>query len=204
MTKAPLLLALHSSSETFGVALADADGQQRVATFADGRGLSNTLISRVESLLPQEHWRQLSGLAVATGPGGFTGTRLSVVLARTLAQQLVCPLLGVSSYALMAARLHRQLPPAQQAKPFWICRDLPRRGTVAGCYQVASARAAELKEPHLLQPNDTVAPVVAAQDDVAADVAQLLGLLRAAHAAGDPLPWQGVLPLYPTSPVGPV
>ena len=56
----------------------------------------------------------------------------------------------------------------------------------------------------VLQPNDTVAPVVAAQDDVAADVAQLLGLLRAAHAAGDPLPWQGVLPLYPTSPVGPV
>ena len=35
-------------------------------------------------------------------------------------------------------------------------------------------------------------------------MSHLLGLLRAAHATGDPLPWQGVLPLYPTSPVGPV
>ena len=204
MTEAPLFLALHSSSETFGVAISDAAGHRDVATFADGRGLSNTLVTRVESLLPRERWRDLAGLAVATGPGGFTGTRLSVVLARTLAQQLACPLLGVSSYALMAARLHVLLPPAQQLGPFWICRELPRRGTVAGNYRVEADSVRELAAPHLLKPEQKVAPALEASDDVATDVERLLTLLKAMHAAGEALPWQGVLPIYPTSPVGPV
>ena len=203
MTNAPLLLALHSCSETFGVAISDAAGQMDVATFADGRGLSNTLITRVEALLPRERWRDLAGLAVATGPGGFTGTRLSVVLARTLAQQLACPRLGVSSYALMAARLHGLLPSAQQFAPFWICRELPRRGTVAGNYQVEGDIVRELSAPHLLQPEQEVAPALDASDDAATDVGRLLKLLKTMHAAGEALPWEGVLPLYPTSPVGP-
>ncbi|MGB1416650.1 MAG: tRNA (adenosine(37)-N6)-threonylcarbamoyltransferase complex dimerization subunit type 1 TsaB [Synechococcus sp.] len=204
MTDAPLLLALHSCSETFGVAVSDHQGRCDVATFADGRGLSNTLITRVESVLPRERWRDLAGVAVATGPGGFTGTRLSVVLARTLAQQLGCPLLGVSSYALMAARLQPSLPAAQQALPFWICRELPRRGTVAGQYQAADDGMVELQAPHLLPPEQHVAPALDASDDVAPDVERLLMLLQSMHAAGQPMPWQGVLPLYPTSPVGPV
>ena len=149
MTAPPLLLALHSCSDCFGMALAGSPaGQQRLVHHPDGRGLSNSLISRVqELLLPQERWPQLQGLAVATGPGGFTGTRLTVVMARTLAQQLVCPLLGVSSYALMAPRLERQLPLRMQAQPFWITQELPRRGTVVGCYKITSGRAAELSLP---------------------------------------------------------
>lgn len=142
----PLLMALHSSSETFGVAVQDPLLPQegpRVAVFDDGRALSNTLIGRVAALLPQERWSDLEGLAVATGPGGFTGTRLSVVMARTLAQQLNCRLIGVSSYALMAARLVEQLPPEQRRSPFWIQRELPRRGWVAGCYQRVGGRIEE-------------------------------------------------------------
>jgi tRNA threonylcarbamoyl adenosine modification protein YeaZ len=42
-------------------------------------------------------------VAVAKGPGGFTGTRIGVVTARTLAQQLQVPLFGISSLAAMAA-----------------------------------------------------------------------------------------------------
>ena len=87
----PLLLALHSCTERFGVAVQGADDTHpgpRVAVFDDGRGLSNSLIDRVDALLPRSRWSELQGIAVATGPGGFTGTRLSVVVARTLAQQL--------------------------------------------------------------------------------------------------------------------
>ena len=204
MTDSPLLLALHSCSESFGVAVSDGHSRLEVATFSDGRGLSNTLITRVESVLPRERWRDLAGLAVATGPGGFTGTRLSVVLARTLAQQLSCPLLGVSSYALMACRLQPCLPAAQQLDPFWICRELPRRGTVAGQYQLTDGSVVELQAPHLLPSGQTVAPSLDASDDVAPDVERLLTLLKTMHAAGEPMPWQSVLPLYPTSPVGPV
>ena len=141
MTAPPLLLALHSCSDCFGMALLDPQQpgpEPLVQVHPDGRGLSNSLISRVQALLPPERWPQLQGLAVATGPGGFTGTRLTVVMARTLAQQLDCPLLGVSSYALMAPRLEQQLPQSMQGEPFWITQELPRRGVVGGQYRITA------------------------------------------------------------------
>ena len=102
------LLALHSSSEVLGVAvqpLGDGEpAERRMDSFPLGRSLSNQLLDCVEQLLPASEWPRLGRLVVATGPGGFTGTRLTVVLARTLAQQLAIPLHGVSSFELVAAR----------------------------------------------------------------------------------------------------
>ena len=105
MSAPSLLLALHSSTERFGVAVLDPSVGElpQPAVFDDGRGLSNTLLKRVESVLPAPRWPGLQGLAVATGPGGFTGTRLTVVMARTLAQQLRVPLVGVSSFTFLLA-----------------------------------------------------------------------------------------------------
>ncbi|AII48347.1 hypothetical protein KR52_04140 [Synechococcus sp. KORDI-52] len=207
MTALPLLLALHSCSDGFGLALLDpqqpGDGPL-VQVHPDGRGLSNSLISRVQALLPPERWSQLQGLAVATGPGGFTGTRLTVVMARTLAQQLDCPLLGVSSYALMAPRLERQLPHSRQGKPFWITQELPRRGVVGGQYRISEGAVHELSLPALLPQGSSPQPAVEAQLDVAEDVARLLQLLQRSHGAGAAMPWAEVLPIYPTSPVGQV
>ena len=204
MSHMPLLLAMHSSTERFGIALQDPltpESSSRVLVFEDGRGLSNTLISRIEALLPRQRWSGLDALAVATGPGGFTGTRLSVVMARTLAQQLDCPLLGISSYALMAARLAHALPEPPQ--PFWISRVLPRRGRVGGRYAVHADRVEELVRPCLLSDDQQLAgPVLDADERVEEDVLVLLQCLRDAWAAQESRPWQTVLPIYPTSPVG--
>jgi tRNA A37 threonylcarbamoyladenosine modification protein TsaB len=146
----------------------------------------------------------LQGLAVATGPGGFTGTRLSVVMARTMAQQLACPLLGVSSYSLMAPRLERQLPQSMQGQPFWVTQELPRRGVVGGEYQISAGQVHELSLPTLLPQGSSPQPAVEVQLDVAADVERLLQLLQRSHGAGAAMPWAEVLPIYPTSPVGQV
>ena len=207
MTALPLLLALHSCSDSFGMALLDPEqpgAEPLVQVHPDGRGLSNSLIARVQALLPPGRWPQLQGLAVATGPGGFTGTRLTVVMARTLAQQLDCPLLGVSSYALMAPRLERQLPQSMQGQPFWITQYLPRRGLVGGRYQISADQVQELSLPTLLPQGASPQPAVEAQLDVAEDVARLLQLLQRRHRAGAAMPWAEVLPIYPTSPVGQV
>ena len=226
MSDPSLLLALHSSTERFGVAVLDQrvldptvldstvldptqgptplGHEPRWAVFDDGRALSNTLLRRVESVLPAPRWSGLQGLAVATGPGGFTGTRLTVVMARTLAQQLGVPLLGVSSFALMAARLADRLPARPDAgEGFWITRELPRRGVVGGSYRVNQGVVEELEPPHLLQPGRSLGTMVLeADDDVEADVIRLLNELQAALACGQSCPWQSVLPIYPTSPVG--
>ena len=210
--QADMLLALHSSSETLGVAVCDCRdpiASQRSATFPLGRGLSNSLLSCVEELYPAALWPQLSRLAVAIGPGGFTGTRLTVVMARTLAQQLSCPLDGFSSYQLMAPRLAAALSPEQLEQPFWIVKTLPRRGIVAGRYQQQPAAVTgprqlfvELVAPHLLAENHQVSPALEAEDDVAVDVVRLLELSSAANKSGQDAPWPEVLPIYPTSPVG--
>jgi tRNA A37 threonylcarbamoyladenosine modification protein TsaB len=125
-------------------------------------------------------------------------------MARTLAEQLDCSLLGISSFALMAPRLHNHLPEELQGQPFWIARELPRRGLVAGCYCLDGDDVNELEEPHLVPKGRSVSPTVEAAEDVRADVGRLLELLHRGHLAGQAMPWSEVLPIYPTSPVGQV
>ena len=204
-----LLLALHSSSETLGVGLEPLSGAdpaaRRLASFPLGRALSNELFACVESLLPAADWPQLARLAVATGPGGFTGTRLTVVLARTLAQQLQLPLDGPSSFLLSARRLGRQggLP---AAGGFWLVQPLARHGLVAGLYGPDGSAMREWRAPRLYRSEEELRaaadlPQLAAEPRLPDDVAELLDFSREAAAAGAPAPWEPVLPLYPTSPV---
>lgn len=46
--------------------------------------------------------REIEGICVGIGPGSFTGVRVAVVTARTLAQALDLPLVGISSLETMA------------------------------------------------------------------------------------------------------
>lgn len=206
----PLLLALHSSSETLAVAVQPLGGMAmdlHVASFPLGRRLSNELLPCVESLLPAEQWPQIGRLVVATGPGGFTGTRLTVVLARTLAQQLAVPLHGFSSFLLMARRLLHTDAQLAAGQRLWLEQVLPRRGSVVGCYgrdADALGGVVELEQPRLYRAgeiwggSDPQAPAVV---DAEADARQLLELGQLAQTVDLAGPWAPVLPLYPTSPV---
>lgn len=210
---APLLLALHSSSDVLGLGLAslatpDPVSPQQPPPLTShplGRRLSNDLLGCVEQLLPARRWRELGRLAVATGPGGFTGTRLTVVFARTLAQQLALPLDGFSSFLLMAHRLNQRGEVGEE--PFWLLQELPRRGIVAGRYGMdawALGGMAEREAPRLYGQLGDLPPGgdrLEARVDPEADVAQLLRLSGLAAAAGAAAPWASVLPIYPTGPV---
>ena len=104
------ILALHSSTENLGIGLIslENDGPKyKNVTINVGRDLSKYLFKHIEEILPYKSWSRIKRLAVATGPGGFTGTRLTVILARTIAQQLNCSLDGISSYELMAYRVEK-------------------------------------------------------------------------------------------------
>jgi tRNA threonylcarbamoyladenosine biosynthesis protein TsaB len=198
------LLALHSCGAQLGVGLRRLDRSEpdRIRCFDRGRALANALFACVEEVCPAQEWPALGRLAVATGPGGFTSTRLTVVMARTLAQQLALPLDGMGTLALMARRL--DLP-----RPTWLVQELPGRGLVAGLYGPDPDRPVAMREwvaPRLhadeaafqaLQP----APCLPVAEDVPADVLTMLDLAAAAHDQAVPAPWQAVLPVYPTSPV---
>ncbi len=204
------LLALHSSSDTLGVAITDLKNIKKtikISTFPLGRKLSNKIITCIRELLPANNWQNIERISVATGPGGFTGTRLTILMARILAQQINCDLDGISSFELMAPRLMEKLTTDQRNQPFWIIKDLGRRGTVAGRYCLESKldenckTVHELESPHLLKKNRRVYPAINAEDDVIKDVSYLLEKCLFLYKQKKQSLWNNVLPIYPTSPV---
>ena len=95
-------LAIHTSSPDLGLAISNFSEDQRSQVWNLGRDLSGVLPIYLAEFLQPQTWNDLAFLAVAIGPGGFTGTRIGVVAARTLAQQLDIPLFGISSLAAIA------------------------------------------------------------------------------------------------------
>ena len=97
-------LALHATSSQLGLALGTSSSDLRWQVWDLDRELSVQLHARLAEFLAPQAWSDLAFIAVATGPGSFTSTRVGVVAARTLAQQLNVPLFGISTLAAAAWR----------------------------------------------------------------------------------------------------
>ncbi|ESA36707.1 peptidase m22 [Leptolyngbya sp. Heron Island J] len=95
-------LALHTSTPELGLAISNFDQMHRYQSWDLGRDLSSQLHALLQEFLAPQCWQDLKFIAVCIGPGGFTGTRIGVATARTLAQQLDIPLFGISALAAFA------------------------------------------------------------------------------------------------------
>ena len=96
-------IALHTSTPQLGIAINNYVGDGRVKVWDLGRDLASSLHLHLQTIIAPQTWQDLEFIAVAKGPGGFTGTRVGVVTARTIAQQLNIPLFGISNLAAVAA-----------------------------------------------------------------------------------------------------
>jgi tRNA threonylcarbamoyl adenosine modification protein YeaZ len=103
-------LALHTASAELGLAISNFAGDSRSQTWNLGRDLATDLHQRLVEFIGPQTWADLAFIAVAKGPGGFTGTRMGVVTARTLAQQLEIPVFAISTLAAVAFYNHRKSP----------------------------------------------------------------------------------------------
>jgi len=102
-------LALHTSSSQLGLAISNFETDTRSQVWDLGRELSNTLHQHLADFLSPQTWDAIAFIAVAKGPGSFTSTRIGLVTARTLGQQLNIPVFAFSSLAIFAWSIRDQV-----------------------------------------------------------------------------------------------
>ena len=140
------LLTVDTSTSTCSVALTRDDDLRAELLLAGGPTLTSRLLANIDAVLRGSGMTvaDLDGLAVALGPGAFTGLRVGVAAVKGLALACGKPVVGFSSLAVLAANL------SWVAWPVCPMFDA-RKGEVYG----ALYRCSPLPEPVV---NDCVAP----------------------------------------------
>ncbi|MFJ7756160.1 tRNA (adenosine(37)-N6)-threonylcarbamoyltransferase complex dimerization subunit type 1 TsaB [Peribacillus muralis] len=99
------VLAIDTSNFTLGIALVD--GSQVIGEYTTNlkKNHSVRVMPAIETLLKDCDTapKDLTKIVVAMGPGSYTGVRIGVTIAKTLAWTLQIPLSGVSSLEVLAA-----------------------------------------------------------------------------------------------------
>ncbi len=82
------------------------------------KGQAERLFPMLEEMLTEAGvaWRDLAAIAVGTGPGNFTGVRISVAAARGLALALAVPAIGVTRLEAMAYGAARPVSVVEDAR----------------------------------------------------------------------------------------
>ncbi|MFN3648650.1 MAG: tRNA (adenosine(37)-N6)-threonylcarbamoyltransferase complex dimerization subunit type 1 TsaB [Armatimonadota bacterium] len=99
------VLGIETSGELAGLAVADEQGVAAELAFRHRNELSRTLAGRVEAVLALAGIEvgDLGGIAVTVGPGSFTGLRLGVTFAKSLALARQLPVVGIGALEALAA-----------------------------------------------------------------------------------------------------
>ena len=95
----PVLLAIEASQRELSVAVRAREGSVMVERSAGDPRESDQLMPAVDRLMSRAGWlpRDLSAVAVSTGPGGFTSLRISIATAKGICEGLSIPAIDVPS-----------------------------------------------------------------------------------------------------------
>jgi tRNA threonylcarbamoyl adenosine modification protein YeaZ len=152
-----LLLAIDTSTTAITVALHDGSAVVAQATTLDARGHAEHLAPGMTRVLDEAGVRpgHLTDIACGLGPGPFTGLRVGIVTARTLALATGARLHGLCSLDALAAE-------AGVDGEVLVATDARRKEVYWARYALAGARIpARLDGPRVSKPADLPAEVTA-------------------------------------------
>ena len=204
------ILVIHSTDNSFGFGYRKNNNLKSDELFIKNfdNDLCNNLINDLNKFISKENLQKINQLSVSIGPANFNASRLIVVLARTISQQINCPLDSFSSFEIMAKRIASKNNIFTNKKSFWIYKKLKRKGFIAGKYEICHK---EKNSPNLVI-RETVLPKVIkelntteltfeANHDDKEDLKELLDLANKNLLNSNVVSWRKVLPLYPISPI---
>src|SRR5580692_6112914 len=99
--QSPRLLILETSGRVGQVAVAHGDVLLGTRRLDEARRHARDLAPQVAELLKEQGWtaRELDAVIVSRGPGSYTGLRIGIMSAKTLAYAVGCTLLGIDTFA---------------------------------------------------------------------------------------------------------
>ena len=203
-------LVIHSTDNSFGFGYRKNNTLESDEFFIKkfDNDLCNNLINDLNKFISKENLQTINKLSVSIGPANFNASRLIVVLASTISQQINCPLDSFSSFEIMAKRIASKNNIFTNKKSFWIYKKLKRKGFIAGKYEICHNE----KNSSKLVIRETVLPKVVKEleskeitfeanyDDIE-DLKELLDLSNKNLLNSNVDSWRKVLPLYPISPI---
>jgi len=170
--------------------------------------LCNNLINDFNKFISKENLQKVNKISVSIGPANFNASRLIVVLARTISQQINCPLDSFSSFEIMAKRIASKHNVLTNKQSFWIYKKLNRRGFIAGKYEIchneeknADLIIREAVIPKVFKELESKELFFEANYEDDEDLTELLNLSNNNFLNANVNSWQQVLPLYPISPI---
>jgi tRNA threonylcarbamoyl adenosine modification protein YeaZ len=200
-------LAIHTASPDLGLAVSNFKDDRRHQVWNLGRDLSTHFQVHLAEFMTPYAWTDLAFIAVAKGPGGFTGTRLGVVTARALAQQLDLPLFAISTLQAFAQSEQSQIPTDRAIA----VQMLAQRGEIfGGIYQSLGTDLVPLQADSLFSPemwqaclaqHPTPYCLLHAENGFGDSVTSVLDLAYSAWQRGDRPHWSLGLPFYGQHPV---
>ena len=157
-----LILGIETATSRVGCAIGGHEGVIAAVHSARDRRHAESLVPQIAFACQQAaiELSELAAIAVDVGPGLYTGLRVGVTTAVTMAHMLAVPMVGVSSLDLVA------LPLRFANRPIHVALDARRGEVFHARYQTVPGGVQRTSEPVVVAPADLASEIVASGEDV--------------------------------------